>query len=303
MFQRRHFNRDQWSLLSFGSQVNYLFLNLVAPFTNAGVRALSALEGLSAINLFGTQGHSAFDPSGSSVTAGCLESLSLLPNLQWLGCCSQLCTDQALVQISRMPELRFLMCQDAVAGDLGFASLRNSESLEFIWGRRCYGLTGMGFRSLAGLPRLRGLSVSLRNVDEPSLAALKDFKELREFMPIDITDEGFRHVGECARLEAIHCMYCPAMTDEATPHLERLEHLQTYQAWSSQITDSSLAALSRIQTLKTLLFSRCDSLSDQGVASLAHLPKLEQLSLEHLPHVTEDVVLSFPARVNVNVQR
>ena len=34
------------------------------------------------------------------------------------------------------------------------------------------------------------------------------FPALRELTPIDIKDDGFRHVGKCVELERLTCMYC-----------------------------------------------------------------------------------------------
>ena len=49
------------------------------------------------------------------------------------------------------------MCQDTVAGDDGFVALSRSQSIEQIWGRRCYNLRGRGFAALAAMPALSGL--------------------------------------------------------------------------------------------------------------------------------------------------
>jgi hypothetical protein len=38
-------------------------------------------------------------------------------------------------------------------------------------------------------------------VDDTSLSALPSFPALRALMPMDVLDEGFRHVGRCERLE------------------------------------------------------------------------------------------------------
>ena len=98
-----------------------------------------------------------------------------------------------------MPRLRFLGCQDTIAGDDGFESLGRSRSIEYIWGRRCHNLRSRGFRALARMPTLRGLSVSCLNVADEAVAALPEFPALRELMPMDIPDAGYRHIGKCER--------------------------------------------------------------------------------------------------------
>ena len=288
------------SLLSFLAHPNYLWLNLKAPLTNRGLRNLAGLEGLYAVNLFGTTGHAPFDASNSAITPAGLKHLAALPNLGWLGCCAELCTDEAMRHISRMPRLRFLMCQDAVAGDKGFAALGCSLSLEYIWGRRCYNLTGRGFAALQAMPALRGLSVSCRSVDDEGLSALPRFPALREFMPMDVPDDGFHHVGRCGQLEALHCMYCPEMTDIATGHIAGLSKLKSYQVWGTQITDRSLEILGKMSSLEHLRFYKCDGVTNRGLASLAGLPRLREVDLEELRHITPEGAAVFPAHVRVN---
>jgi len=72
--------------------------------------------------------------------------------------------------IAALPRLRFLMCQDTEASDEGFVALSRSRTLEHLWGRRCY-------------------------VDDEGLSALPRFPALRELMPMDVPDEGYRHIG------------------------------------------------------------------------------------------------------------
>jgi RNA polymerase sigma factor (sigma-70 family) len=293
-------SQGEMSLFSSDSHPNYLWLNLAARFTNKGLASLSGLDGLYALNLFGTAGHAPFDPTGSTVTAQGLEHLAVLPNLRYLGCCSELCTDEAMQQISMMTGLRFLMCQDAVAGDDGFVSLSSSGSIEYIWGRRCYNLTGRGFTALAQMRALRGLGVSCKNVDDRSLSALPRFPALRELMPIDVTDAGFRHIGACASLRALHCMYCRDTTDQATSHLAGLSRLQTYGAWTARITDQSLSVLAHLASIEKLHFYKCAGVTDAGLAAVAALPRLRQIDLEYLPNVSSDAALAFSANVRVN---
>ncbi|MBZ5535729.1 MAG: sigma-70 family RNA polymerase sigma factor [Acidobacteriia bacterium] len=292
--------RAAMSLMSFLAHPNYLWLNLKAPLTNKGLQNLAGLEGLYALNLFGTTGHAPFEASNTAITPAGLSHLAGLPNLGWLACCAQLCTDDAMRHIRGMPRLRFLMCQDAVAGDDGFLELGRSPSIEYIWGRRCYNLTGRGFAALRAMPSLRGLAVSCRNVDDEGLSALPRFPALREFMPMDVADDGFRHVGRCQQLEALHCMYCPGMTDTATGYLAGLSNLKSYQVWGAQITDRSLEILGRMSSLEHLRFYRCDGITNGGLVSLADLPRLREVDLEGLRSITPEGAAVFPAQIHVN---
>src|SRR5215831_4729901 len=94
--------------------------------------------------------------------------------------------DETMGAIAELPRLRMLMCQDTGTSDDGFLALSRSRTLEYLWGRRCYGLTGRGFSAIARMPALRGLSVSCKNVDDGALARLPEFPSLVEVMPMDV---------------------------------------------------------------------------------------------------------------------
>ncbi len=279
------------SLMSPNARPNFLWLSARAPFTNEGLSQLGALDGLFALSLFGSPGN---------ITSAGLRHLAGLPYLGWLGCTGRLCDDEAMRHIGGMPHLRMLMAQGAVATDDGFKALSRSAIIEYIWGRECPNLTGRGFAALSKMPVLRGLAVSCRNVDDVALSTLPRFPALRELMPMDVSDEGFRHVGRCERLEALWCMYCRETTDAATEHIAGLTALHTYYAGKTRITDRSLEILSRMASLETLRFWQCAGISDAGVALLTRLPRLREAHFEGgMPQVTLEGTAILPPRVRV----
>src|SRR6516162_7837253 len=159
--------------------------------------------------------------------------------------------------IARMPRLRFLGCQDTVAGDDGFVALSQSQSIEYIWGRRCHNLQTRGFAALARMPALRGLSVSCKNVEDVGVAELPKFPALRELMPMDVPDEGYRHIARCHGLESLVLMYCRETGDAATGHIARLPRLRSYSASYTRITDHTPELLSRMDTLERITMAGC----------------------------------------------
>jgi hypothetical protein len=201
--------------------------------------------------------------------------------------------------ISRLPRLRMLQAQGTVATDEGFRALSASPTLECLWGRDCPNLAGPGFVALSTMPSLTGLGVSCKQVDDAALASLTRFPALRELMPMDVRDEGFRHVGQCRHLQHLWCMYCRDTTDAATRHIAGLTALESYYAGKTQITDESLAILSELTGLQRLSFYETVGITNAGVARLARLPRLQALSLEGLPLVTADVVSAFAPHVEV----
>jgi len=278
-----------YSLMSADAEPNHLLVD--GPFTNNGLASLAGLDGLFALSFFWHV---------SALTAGGLKPLADLPNLGFLGCQDELCNDEAMRHIAAIPGLRMLMGQGAVASDDGFAALSRSQTIEYIWGRECPNLGGRGFTALAAMPALRGLAVSCKNVDDAALSALPRFPALRGLMPMDVSDDGFRHVGRCAQLEDLWCMYCRDTGDAATERIAGLSRLKTYYAGATRITDRSLEILGRMPSLESVEFYECAGITNAGVALLTGLPRLREVSVGGSPNITREGMAVFPAAVHVN---
>jgi hypothetical protein len=198
-----------------------------------------------------------------------------------------------------IPKLRRLRAQGTVATDGGFEALSQSRTLESFWGGRDrLNLGNRGFIALSKMPALRGLGVSCRNVDDAALATLPEFPALRELTPVDVNDDGFRHVGRCERLDRLTCMYCRDTTDAGTEHIAAMR-LKYYYAGLTLITDRSLEILGRMPTLEQVDLYECNGVTDAGLRFLAGLPRLREIHLDSLPGVTLEGTRVFPARVRV----
>lgn len=276
-------------LMSFHSEPNHLLLD--GPFTDKGMESLRGLNGVYGLHFFWHVGR--FSP-------GSLRILAELPHLEMLGCDGKICNDVAMRHIAAIPGLRALMAQGTVATDDGFAALARSRTIEYIWGRECPNLKGRGFAALATMPALVGLGVSCKYVDDAALSTLPTFPALRQLMPMDVSDDGFRHVGACAGLEKLWCMYCRDTGDVATGHLGGLSRLRIYYAGKTRITDRSLELLGRMTSLEELEFWEVAGITAAGLAALAGLPRLRRLEVGGSPNVTREGFAPFPATVRVD---
>src|SRR5947209_4871453 len=99
------------------------------------------------------------------------------------------------------------------------------------------------------MPALSGLAVSCTFWTTRRSPSCHDSPALTWLLPMDVPDEGFRHVGRCAQLEKLTCMYCRDTGDVATGHIAGLSRLKHYYAGQTQITDRSLEILGRITSL------------------------------------------------------
>src|SRR5262249_25692684 len=182
-----------------GSEEDLPHLLIDGPFTNDGLANLAALDGVFELDLFW---------HCTGVASDGFEVLARLAHLGSLGCDGKLSDNAAMQHIAAIPRLRRLRAQGTIATDEGFIALSHSASLENFWGRECPHLTGTGFVALSKMPSLRSLGVSCKNVDDKALSTLPQFPALRELTPIDVLDDGFRHVAQCEQLERLLCMYC-----------------------------------------------------------------------------------------------
>jgi len=273
-------------LMSFDSEPNHLLLD--GSFTDKGLEQLRGLHGLYGIMFFWHV--SAATPDG-------LRALADLPHLEMLGCHGRLSTDAAMPHIATIPGLRMLLAQGTEASDDGFTALARSRSLEFIWGRECPNLKSRGFKALASMPALNGLAVSCKYVDDAALATLPSFPALRQLMPMDVSDDGFRHVGACTALEKLWCMYCRNTGDAATRHLTGLGDLKLYCAGRTQITDASLEILSHLASLEEIELWEIAGITNSGLAALARLPRLRRIEVGGSTRVTRGGLATFPASV------
>jgi hypothetical protein len=280
-----------YSLMEFEAGSTYLMLH-PAAFANGGLESLVGLDGIFALNLY------SMGPRPPAITAAGMKPLVELANLGWLGADP---SDDAMTHVAAMPRLRMLMCQDTRATDAGFAALSRSRTIEYIWGRKCEHLTSAGFKALGAMASLRGLSVSCAKVDDAALSTLPSFPALRELMPMDVKDDGFRHVGACAKLEGLWCMYCQDTGDVATEHIAHLSSLATYYAGGTRITDRSLEILGRVPSLEDVSFWDCTGITDAGVAALSALPRLRRLTVEGSPSVSRAIGAQFAPTVRVTI--
>jgi len=279
----------KFRLMSFSAEPTNLLID--GPFTQQGLNSLRGLDGVVGLSFFWHTSHLRGDD---------LQCLDGLANLAYLGCQGELCNDDAMRHIAALPKLRMLMGQGTVATDEGFRSFSRSQTIEYFWGRECPNLKGPGFVALSRMPALKGLAVSCKFVDDAALASLPDFPALRELVPMDVSDDGFRHVGRSEGLESLILMYCRDTTDVATSHIVGMPNLKKYHAGYTLITDASLEMLSRIESLEEISFEGCKFITDAGFPFLTTLPRLREISIGGCPKVTRSAVFGFASEVRIN---
>lgn len=274
----------EMALLSPETRPNQLTLR--GAISDHGLGNLRGLDGLFGLGV---------DSSLPLAKAG-IGHLATLPRVGWLSIDAK---DDSMPIIARMPALLFLLVQDTSAGDDGFEALSKSQSIEMIWGRSTHNLHNRGFAALSRMPMLRALSVSCLNVDDSAIASLPDFPALREVMPIDIPDAGYRHIGRCGEMESLVLMYCRDTTDVATEQIVGLTKLKRYFNSYTAITDRTPQLLSGMNSLESVTFDACHGLTNDGVAALARLPRLKEVRVAG-NGLTREIAKAFPSGLSVH---
>ena len=261
------------------------------PFSNDGLAGLAGLDGVVDLDLF-------WHVTG--ITTAGFAHLRNLPNLAAIGADGKLSDDESFAHFAAVPKLKRLRAQGTIATDAGFEALARSQTLEGLWtGKDRINLSDRGFAALSRMPSLRALGASCQGVSDAALARLPAFPALRELTPIDMTDAGFRHVGQCADLERLTCMYCRETGDAGTAHIAGLRSLRYYYAGLTQITDRSLEILGGIASLETIELYECLHVTDAGLVFLASLPRLKEVEFSGLPGVTLEGTRVFADNVRV----
>lgn len=259
------------------------------PFTNAGLAALTGLDGVFELDLFWHV---------NQITTEGFAYLVQLANLTVLGCDGKLSDNIAMGHIAAIPRLKRLRIQESVATEEGFVALGKSQTIEGIWGRVCQNFGTRGFLAFSKMPSLRSLGIGCKNVDDAALATLPEFPALQELTPIDFQDESFLHIGRCRNLERLTCMYCRQTGDVATEHIRELA-IKYYYAGMTQITDRSLEVLGGMESLEQVDLYECEKITDAGLPYLARLPRLREVHLDSLPEVTLEGTKIFQPGVHV----
>jgi hypothetical protein len=156
---------------------------------------------------------------------------------------------------------------------------------------------------IAGLPRLERLVIQIGAVSEDGLKRICRLKSLRELI-LDftiVTDDGLRALASLTRLErltfekamdehgltqlrspqSLRYLNIREITNVGLAEIAGLAHLEFLEVQGDRITDEGLASVARLPKLKSLVIGQPKmGLSDAGLVHLTKLPALEVLSIK-----------------------
>ena len=220
---------------------------------------------------------------GSPITAKALEALGALRRLESLradGCA--MVTDEDWATLSRLRQLRDLHLRNTQAGDATLAALSPLNRIEEV--NVGGALTDRGLRSLSEMISLRRLTIS--NADK-------------------ITDAGFESFWRLQNLRSVS-FEAPQVTGASWNAVAELPLLENLSMVSSRFGDVGLHALASSKSLQRLTITGqgdAPPVTDDGVAQLANLSSLKQLTLQRGPQVSDGALKSLEqSSVRVSVR-
>ena len=145
-------------------------------------------------------------------------------------------------------------------------------------------VTDVGIAHLKGLPALKHLDLRDTRMSDEGLKHFSEMNQLEELvlMGNQFTDEGVGHLENCQQLRTLQ-LRLPQMTDKALPKISGLlTRLTGLELGDSQVTDTGLADLARLQHLESLGLNSL-SITDDGLKQLEGLKSLYVLNLSRTP--------------------
>ena len=278
--------------------------------TDRGMAHLEQLSGVTKLSLVNYK-----DQCPLVSDAGC-EHITRMPGLKVFELPGRLISDRFLSRIKEMPKITEMSLGGAAATTAGLRELAKTEQITRLGMGFYHNLRPEGLAALAGMPNLTNLSIGSRNLSDDGLACLKNFNAVTWFATSNencFTDRAFFYIAQIPNLERLTNMYCRrkgpdgklAYTtgDRSTAYLaEGATNLRSYNIWGSTITDSSLELLAGMPALESLLYYDCNGITDNGIRSLAALPKLNHIDLQCNANLTQTVLTAFDRSVRTNFQ-
>ena len=182
----------------------------------------------------------------------------------------------------------------AAMDDAALEAVGRLADLEELGLALCRAVTDEGLAHLAGLGRLTHLDLARCRGLSPAcgahLAQLKSLRELRLTKCRWARDEALAAVTALPALTRLDLSMCVGVTDEGIRALARLPALEDLSlTFADGLSDAGLVALARTAARLTRLdVASCRRVTDRGVASVAGIEGLRELSLERCSQVTDD---------------
>jgi hypothetical protein len=197
----------------------------------------------------------------------------------------------------------------------GFTHLAGLKDLRWLSVHGCNQFTGEGLAQLENAPLLAHLDLSYTAVTADALARLHRLPSLRELSLADCGNfpgSALAEVAKCAGLRLLSLRGCYTLRGEDVRPLAQLRALSELDLGDCNgrfrgqvigelpfggddigLDDHAVRGLATLP-LESLVLSRSEHVTDDGIAALAGMKSLRRLSLESLPRLTGSCLPALP---------
>ncbi len=249
--------------------------------TDEGLRSLGKLISLESLDLYG-------NPAMTDEGLSALRNLHSLRHLR-LGAGGRF-TDRAMLHLAALPSLKTLCLDSGPITDEGLRHLSASRSLERLrlhWLER---ITGRGVAHLGNLRQLKALDISSAAFTETDLAAIAAMADLEHLVlpRCTFTDAGVSRLAALRHLKYlwVNGSHDSPLTDTALAAISRMQDLEELHIAGTGFTNQGIALLRGLDRLSALHLVFWPGLDNETLRLLAGLPALRELSWASSDHVT-----------------
>ncbi len=241
----------------------------LCPINDAGLKALPDLPALETLEFDGWE----------KVSNEGFAEVKRFPKLRWLRLPDGI-TDEGLIHLDDLPELRELWAHNSSITDDGCGHLARLDKLEKL-SLYSPNVTDRGIGELADLPRLKTLFLEVDRLTPAGVAALGEAPELSvlSIRGPCVTDPLAAKAANIGRLTSLSLMNAPHLTDEGLRPIGAMSKLESLSLMGTRVSDAGMAPVAKLTNLRELdlLSTR---VGEQGVAQLKGLTKLRRLNLD-----------------------
>lgn len=208
-----------------------------------------------------------------------------LEELTEINASSTAVTDNGLVHLTKLPQLKKLDLNGAKVSDAGMSTLTQIPSLESL-SIQTTSVTDSGVAALNALPNLKFLDMRNCQLGVNGFAAIGKMPALEEIRldsVAGINDSTFDLICNATTLKRLHMNYVGGITDNAMKSLSKLEILEELHVNECPVSCEALATVVKtgLKNLKKLSVNKCP-ITLAGAKAINSCKSLEHLNVGNM---------------------
>ena len=204
---------------------------------------------------------------------------------------NSLLTDAATREIARLQQLEILSLLFCDFSEFAVFNLTALPRLRVLDIRGNFRIGDVGMEALGMIPTLRNLRHRSETVTDAGIRALMGARMLDhlEIQDMQITGQAGQYIRQMERVNSLIIFRQPNFDSSGVLALAGMR-LNRLTLRGVPIDDSAMEAFEELATLRRLFLQELSSVTDAGMANLAHLEILSELEIWDMPRVTDETM-------------